>query len=1750
MYSFTGNKGDIVNIDATELRANYGIGGPGSESSWVNLAPSYVRLFYNDGSGIKELAHSNTIARTPDPEPPSFPGTVTVYEGAWTFADLHAISLPATGTYYIGVTASTDTNYDPTVRHIGPPQIDTNEFSTGDETGSYILTVERLSPSVESITQPTVYPGADVGDGIAGALTLNVGVNQRVNVDEILGDNFSKLLFDDVDMYRVSGSKGDDFTIQTSSVAGPPRFEPGGDFALKEMPTYLRVFDSLDNQVADGEGTVSFQLPADGTYYIGVSSTTNPDYNPATGDSGIMHGSGSAGYYRLTVERSASASAVSMLSGSAATSSSDSTSTTSIDSLLSTADFVPPAIDNPLYLAFVNQANGSVLRTKSDAAGNFSVFLAPNATYDVLAYDPVSEATNAVQVRTGPSGTPLQVPAFLFPPIYMPDTTGDGLPDPVTFTILGITPLQLATTLHGVNIGAELQEGLDPLAGIVFPTGVVAALPLEGQAEQVVLNGSTLNAQQQTAYVATGTYGLAVVDASQFTQPLVLGQVQLPEGNATSVSVDPNLSIAAVADGSGGLDMVDVSDPTQPKLLQSIAADATQVVAVDGIAYAAVATQLMSYDMLTGDRLQILSLGGGTITGLARDGSFLYTMDSNNTLHVIDISAPQMVVRGSVSVASGATLASGSGALFVGDGVAYIGVTRFLNTSGLGALSGYITVDVSNPDAPKALSGEPSSDAAGQAVAVNGSGTALTVGSDLNGPAIDLFDSSDPTNVSQFLTRFSLPAAANDVAIGAGIAFVANGSSGLQVVNYLPFDTTGIPPTINLDTSNLTPDPTLGGFDAVEGSLLTLNATVSSNVQVRNVELLVNGQVVQNDVSFPFDLSTYLPAIATAGTSVIVQLSATDTGGNTTITNPITINLVPDTTPPTIVQQNPPNGGTVGQEFRALTIDFSKSLDPITISAADFEVDGPSGTTVTAQDVELRLHNTEVQVTLPAGLLPAGEYTLVIHAAMITDTVGNALGSADITTMFHVAQYTEVWTNPNGGSWSDPSNWDTGRVPQAGDDVYINEPGNPTITFDSSAGAVEIRNLLSEDPFQITGGTLTVSSTVEVDNAFTIGGGTLAGATVNPGSGGQGITFTSSGGMLDGVTSNTFIDLAFIAGAYAHVRDGLTLGDGAVIYMGYEDLTDEGNSGKLYFDNTETIGGTGTVCFGAFSSSTIYAAGTSNATLTIGPGITLHGASGTLTDFHTGTIINQGKITADNSPFPGQFSYDNSFTGGTAHTYNVAIDTSGAGSEAAPPNTYVSDREGTFSYTLSGLAPGASYDVRLHFAEDNYNGANQHEINASLNGTSVLTNFDIFAAAGGKGKAFAEDFTATADANGNITAAFSGVANFGNYGQVNGIQVLSGTTTVLAIDCGLLNDGGGISINPTTFTNQGTLSAANGDGLSISNLTAPMKGVITAGATGTITVSGALTIDPTGTVNIDLGGTGAGQFGEINVTGAATLAGTLNVSLVNGYQPVSGDSIKIMTFASETGQFGTVNGTDISTNLVLAPVYDTGDLTLVAGAPQLAEVGAAAGDAATAHRSVPATLLTPLAQTSSAGSGSDAATAQRSVPATLLTPLAQTSSAGSGSDAATAHRSVPATLLSASPQPAERHGTREAQVPASSQSIEQAAIDAWAAAGLDPRLITLLKSVDISVEHLGNDVLALTAGNRIILSDDADGYGWLLYSGSTQGFDLVTVLEHEFGHILGLPDQPGGNDLMAKYLAPGVRRTPSPEDVDAVFAEA
>jgi len=81
-----------------------------------------------------------------------------------------------------------------------------------------------------------------------------------------------------------------------------------------------------------------------------------------------------------------------------------------------------------------------------------------------------------------------------------------------------------------------------------------------------------------------------------------------------------------------------------------------------------------------------------------------------------------------------------------------------------------------------------------------------------------------------------------------------------------------------------------------------------------------------------------------------------------------------------------------------------------------------------------------------------------------------------------------------------------------------------------------------------------------------------------------------------------------------------------------------------------------------------------------------------------------------------------------------------------------------------------TYGVRLHFAELTWTAAGQRTFNVAVNGTTVLSNFDIFATAGAQNRALTEQFNSVASSFGSITISFTrgGADN----PEVNGIEII------------------------------------------------------------------------------------------------------------------------------------------------------------------------------------------------------------------------------------------------------------------------------------------------------------------------------------------------------------------------------------------
>jgi len=134
----------------------------------------------------------------------------------------------------------------------------------------------------------------------------------------------------------------------------------------------------------------------------------------------------------------------------------------------------------------------------------------------------------------------------------------------------------------------------------------------------------------------------------------------------------------------------------------------------------------------------------------------------------------------------------------------------------------------------------------------------------------------------------------------------------------------------------------------------------------------------------------------------------------------------------------------------------------------------------------------------------------------------------------------------------------------------------------------------------------------------------------------------------------------------------------------------------------------------------------------------------------------------------GQFAADAFVVGGTIGAMSTAtIGTSGLVAPA-PQAVYQAERYGNFTYTFTGLISGATYKVRLHSAETYWTAVGQRRFNVTINGTQVLTNFDIIAAAGAPNKAVISEFNAVAS-SGQIVIQYITVTD---NARASGIEII------------------------------------------------------------------------------------------------------------------------------------------------------------------------------------------------------------------------------------------------------------------------------------------------------------------------------------------------------------------------------------------
>jgi chitinase len=107
------------------------------------------------------------------------------------------------------------------------------------------------------------------------------------------------------------------------------------------------------------------------------------------------------------------------------------------------------------------------------------------------------------------------------------------------------------------------------------------------------------------------------------------------------------------------------------------------------------------------------------------------------------------------------------------------------------------------------------------------------------------------------------------------------------------------------------------------------------------------------------------------------------------------------------------------------------------------------------------------------------------------------------------------------------------------------------------------------------------------------------------------------------------------------------------------------------------------------------------------------------------------------------------------------------------PQVYQTERYGnaaSFAYNVP--VTNGTYTVNLDFAEIYWSAAGKRIFNVSINVTQVLTNFDIYAAAGGMNIALVKSFNVPVT-NGTINITFT--PGSADNPQVNGIEVFAQT---------------------------------------------------------------------------------------------------------------------------------------------------------------------------------------------------------------------------------------------------------------------------------------------------------------------------------------------------------------------------------------
>lgn len=209
----------------------------------------------------------------------------------------------------------------------------------------------------------------------------------------------------------------------------------------------------------------------------------------------------------------------------------------------------------------------------------------------------------------------------------------------------------------------------------------------------------------------------------------------------------------------------------------------------------------------------------------------------------------------------------------------------------------------------------------------------------------------------------------------------------------------------------------------------------------------------------------------------------------------------------------------------------------------------------------------------------------------------------------------------------------------------------------------------------------------------------------------------------------------------------------------------------------------------------------------------------------------RGRIVFTNQTFrpfsADEFSSNSPGPSSSQKTFSTPVVDTSVVISPAPQQVYQSYRQGVtavgslqgFTYTFSNLTIGYGYTFRLHFTDDTSTRVGQRVFDIYVNGAAQVTSFDIFAQAGGNGRAFIQEINGVnAEPDGTVTLTFQ------NQTGVNGgadRPIICGIEVVLPQGQGgvayAVNCGNG-AVGPSPSTTSTTSITAGGNSVTLTSI--------------------------------------------------------------------------------------------------------------------------------------------------------------------------------------------------------------------------------------------------------------------------------------------------------------------------------------------